>query len=943
MTKFIKIKGAHEHNLKNIDVDLPRDKFIVITGISGSGKSSLAFDTIYAEGQRRYVESLSPYARQFIGKMMKPKVESIEGLSPSIAIEQKAMSHNPRSTVGTTTEIFDYLRLLFARIGVPHCPKCGKKIERQSVDQIVDQVMTLDESTKIMVLAPIIRDRKGSYQKLLEDLLKNGYQRVRIDNEVRDNIGKISLDKNFKHSIEVVIDRLTIKKSIKQRLAESIEQALFLSDGIVYIMVLENGTSRDLIYSEHFACIKCGISFEELAPRNFSFNSPWGSCPECEGLGTKNIFDIDLIVPDKSKSINEGAIRSIGENRDSYYFQMLSAVADHYKINLDLPFDELKKDQINILFYGNDEKIYFELGKNGSMRHAFEREYEGIIPSMERRYRETQSKMSRFFLDRFIRELTCPECKGKRLKPESLGVLIAGKNIIDVTEMQINEIIEYFDNLKLSEREQIIGREIIKEIKSRLTFLLDVGLDYITLNRTSATLSAGEAQRIHLATQIGSNLVGVLYVLDEPSIGLHQRDNERLLNTLERLRNLGNTVIVVEHDHDTILRADHVLDLGPGAGRLGGNIIVNGTPEELLEHPDSITGKFLSEREKIEVPPVRRQPRAWLEIKGAREHNLKNIDVKIPLGVFTAVTGVSGAGKSTLINDILYEALARDINRASTFPGEHTIITGIENIDKVINIDQSPIGRTARSNPATYSKVLDHIRQLLAETKEAKMRGYKPGRFSFNVKGGRCEACEGAGVIKIDLVFLAPVYVPCEVCKGTRFNRETLEIKWNVKNINDILEMTVAEALEFFDSIPKIKKILKTLADVGLDYIHLGQRSPTLSGGEAQRVKLARELSKNSTGQTFYLLDEPTTGLSTYDIKKLLAVLKRLVDKGNSVLIIEHNMDVIKCADWIIDLGPEGGDKGGDLVFEGTPEKIVKDENSYTGKFLKKYLKNSSN
>ncbi len=941
MSKFLKIRGAHEHNLKNIDINLPRDKFIVVTGISGSGKSSLAFDTIYAEGQRRYVESLSPYARQFIGKMMKPKVESIEGLSPSIAIEQKAMSHNPRSTVGTTTEIFDYLRLLYARIGIPHCPKCGKRIERQSVDQIVDQVMELPNDTRIMVMAPIVRDRKGSYQKLFEDLRKKGYQRIRIDGEVRDNVGSISLDKNFKHTIEVVIDGLVIKKEIKQRLSESIEQALFLSEGIVYITILENESSKDLIFSEHFACIECGISFEELAPRNFSFNTPWGSCPECEGLGTKKIFDIDLIVPDKSKSINEGAISSIGENRESYYFQMIDAVAKHYKINLNLPFNELTQDQIDILFYGNDQKIYFELGKNGSMRHAFEREYEGIIPSMERRYRETQSQMSRNFLDRYIRELTCPECNGKRLKPESLAVFINEKNIIDITEMQINEIINFFKALKLSEREQIIGREIIKEINSRLNFLLDVGLDYITLNRASATLSAGEAQRIHLATQIGSNLVGVLYVLDEPSIGLHQRDNERLLNTLERLRDLGNTVVVVEHDHDTILRADHVLDLGPGAGRLGGNVIVNGPPEDLFENPDSLTGQFISGREKIEVPKKRRNSRAWIEIKGAAEHNLKNIDVKIPLGVFTAVTGVSGAGKSTLINDILYEVLAREINRASTFPGKHTIITGIENIDKVINIDQSPIGRTARSNPATYSKALDQIRDLFAETKEAKMRGYKPGRFSFNVKGGRCEACEGAGVIKIDLVFLAPVYVPCEVCKGTRFNRETLEIKWNGKNINDVLEMTVAEALEFFETIPKIKRILKTLSDVGLDYVHLGQRSPTLSGGEAQRVKLARELSKNSTGQTFYLLDEPTTGLSTYDIKKLLAVLKRLVDKGNSILIIEHNLDVIKCADWIIDLGPEGGDKGGNIVAEGVPEEIINVKESYTAKFLKKYLNDS--
>ncbi|MHA1785008.1 MAG: excinuclease ABC subunit UvrA [Candidatus Helarchaeota archaeon] len=936
MSKYIKIRGAREHNLKNIDVDLPRDKFIVITGISGSGKSTLAFDTIFAEGQRRYVESLSPYARQFLGKMMKPKVESIEGLSPSIAIEQKNLSHNPRSTVGTTTEIFDYLRLLYARIGIPHCPKCGKRIERQSVDQIVDQVLKLPVSTKIMIIAPIVRDRKGSYQKLFENLKSKGYQRIRIDGEVRDNLGKIVLDKNFKHSIDVVVDRLVIKNGIKQRLAESIEHALFLSEGIVYINIPDKG---DLIFSEHFACIECGISFEQLAPRNFSFNSPWGSCTECEGLGSKKIFDIKLIVPDPSKSIREGAIVSIGENKDSYYFQMLESVADYYKIDLDVPFHDLTEGQVDIIFYGSNDKINFQLGKEGNMKHSFTREYEGIINSMERRYRETQSQMSRRFLDRFIREQTCPSCKGKRLKPESLAVLIGGKNIIDLTEMQINEIIEFFDNLTFSEREKIIGKEIIKEIKNRLNFLLNVGLDYITLDRNSATLSAGEAQRIHLATQIGSNLVGVLYVLDEPSVGLHQRDNERLLSTLEDLRNLGNTVIVVEHDHDTILRADHVLDLGPGAGRLGGHVVVNGPPNQLLENPESITGRFLSGKEKIEVPKERRTPRAWIEIQGAKEHNLKDIDVKIPLGVFVCVTGVSGAGKSTLINDILYKSLARDINRASVYPGKHTIITGIENIDKVINIDQSPIGRTARSNPATYSKVFDPIRQLFAETKESKMRGYKAGRFSFNVKGGRCEACEGAGVIKIDLVFLAPVYVPCEVCKGTRFNRETLEIKWNGKNISEILEMTVAEALEFFDTIPKIKRILKTLSDVGLDYIHLGQTSPSLSGGEAQRVKLARELSKKSTGQTFYLLDEPTTGLSTYDIKKLLNVLKKLVDKGNTVLIIEHNMDVIKCADWIIDLGPEGGDKGGEVVFEGTPEKIIKKTSSYTGKYLKKYLK----
>jgi len=941
LSKYLKIRGAHEHNLKNIDVDLPRDKFVVVTGISGSGKSSLAFDTIYAEGQRRYVESLSPYARQFIGKMMKPKVESIEGLSPSIAIEQKAMSHNPRSTVGTTTEIYDYLRLLYARVGIPHCPKCGKRIERQSVDQIVDQVLKLPTDTKIMVIAPIIRDRKGSYQKLFEELRKKGYQRLRIDNKIRENVGKISLDKNYKHTIDVINDRLVIKKEIKQRLADSIEQALFLSEGIVYITLIENESTRDLIFSEHFACISCGISFEELAPRNFSFNTPWGSCPECEGLGVKKIVDINLLIPDPSKSINEGGIISFGESRDSYYFQMLKSVGEYYSIDLDLPIKELSQDKLEILLHGSEDNIDFTLGRDGQMKHAFNRKYEGVVPGMMRRYRETQSQASRNYAERFMRELQCQECNGQRLKPESLAVLINNKNIINITEMQINEIIEFFNSLSLTEREQIIGKEIIKEINSRLKFLLDVGLDYITLNRASATLSAGEAQRIHLATQIGSNLVGVLYVLDEPSIGLHQRDNERLLNTLERLRDLGNTVIVVEHDHDTILRADHVLDLGPGAGTRGGNLIVSGPPEELLEHPDSLTGRFLSERDKIEVPKKRRLSRAWIEIKGAAEHNLKGIDVKIPLGVFTAITGVSGAGKSTLINDILYNVMAREINRANTYPGKHTIVTGLENIDKVINIDQSPIGRTARSNPATYSKVLDHIRSIFAETKEAKIRGYKPGRFSFNVKGGRCEACEGGGVIKIDLVFLAPVYVPCEVCKGTRFNRETLEIKWNGKNINDVLEMTVAEALEFFDAIPKIKRILKTLSDVGLDYVHLGQRSPTLSGGEAQRVKLARELSKRSTGQTFYLLDEPTTGLSTFDIKKLLNVLNRLVSKGNSILIIEHNMDVIKCADWIIDLGPEGGDKGGNLVGEGVPEDIIKIQNSYTGKFLKKYLTNS--
>ncbi|MFX0133645.1 MAG: excinuclease ABC subunit UvrA [Candidatus Hodarchaeota archaeon] len=940
MVKNIFVKGAREHNLKNIDVEIPRNKLVVITGISGSGKSSLAFDTIYAEGQRRYVESLSAYARQFLGKMMKPDVEYIEGLSPAIAIQQRPLSHNPRSTVGTVTEIYDYLRLLFARIGIPHCHKCGKPIKRQTVQEIVDQILDLPEQAKIMVLAPVIRGRKGIYQKLFTDLKKKGFVRVKVDDSIYNLDEQIPLDKYKKHNIDVIVDRLVIKPKIKKILTDSIETALNLADKIVKIEILEEETSKELIFSQHFACLNCNLSFEVLEPRNFSFNSPFGSCPVCEGLGSRMEIDEDLLIPDKSISIYDGAIAALGEYRDNYFFQMLDCVADHYNFSLDTPYQDLDEKYQKIILYGSKESINFKL--EGNMTHEYRRRFEGIINSMERRYRETKSDWSREYHMKFMTNRICPECNGKRLKPESLAVLINNKSIMDVCELSCTQLLDFIENLKLTEREKIISKEVLKEINQRLEFLKNVGLTYLTLDRASGTLSAGESQRIHLATQIGSNLVGVLYVLDEPSIGLHQRDNKRLLETLLKLRDLGNTILVVEHDHETILTADHVIDLGPGAGEHGGTIVASGPPEVIMESKNSLTGKFLSGKEKIDVPKLRREPKGWIEIKGAQEHNLKNINVKIPLGTFICITGVSGAGKSTLVNEILYKVLAKKINRSSVIPGKHSKITGIEQIDKINLCDQSPIGRTPRSNPGTYTKVFDDIRALFAKTPEAKGRNYKPGRFSFNVRGGRCEACQGYGLVRIDMFFLPPVYVPCEICKGARFNRQTLEIKYKGKTIEDVLNMSVEEGLKFFENIPKIKRKLQMLYDVGLGYIKIGQSSPTLSGGEAQRIKLARELSKKSTGNTFYILDEPTTGLSTYDIKKLLNVLQRLIEKGecNTVLVIEHNMDVIKCADYIIDLGPEGGEKGGEIVAEGPPEKIIKNGDSYTGEFLKEYLNN---
>ncbi|MHA1378652.1 MAG: excinuclease ABC subunit UvrA [Candidatus Helarchaeota archaeon] len=939
MTKNIFVKGAREHNLKNIDVEIPRDKLVVITGISGSGKSSLAFDTIYAEGQRRYVESLSAYARQFLGKMMKPDVEYIDGLSPAIAIQQRPLSHNPRSTVGTVTEIYDYLRLLYARIGKPHCHRCGKPIERQTVQEIVDQVLDLPKETKIMVLAPIIRGRKGTYQKLFADLKKKGFIRVKVDDSIYNLDEKIPMDKYKKHNIDVIVDRLVIKSGIKKILTDSIETALNLAEKIVKIEIVDKNKPNELMFSQHFACLNCNISFDELEPRNFSFNNPFGSCPVCEGLGSKMEVDEDLLIPDKSLSISNGAISPYGEYRDNWYFKMLESLSNHYHFSLDTPFQDLDENIQDIILYGSRDTINFKVDGENSM-YEFNKQYEGVVNNIERRYRETKSDYSRQYYLKFMTNKLCKACNGKRLKPESLSVYINDKSIMDVCELSIEQVLEFIDNLKLNERETIISKEVIKEIKQRLQFLKNVGLTYLTLEREAGSLSAGEAQRIHLATQIGSNLVGVLYVLDEPSIGLHQRDNKRLLNTLIKLRDLGNTILVVEHDHETILTADHIIDLGPGAGEHGGNIVFSGTPRDLLECKESITGKYISGKEKIEIPKIRREPKGWIEIIGAKEHNLKNINVKIPLGTFTCITGVSGAGKSTLINEILFKALAKKINRASAKPGKHDKIKGITQIDKLNLCDQSPIGRTPRSNPGTYTKVFDDIRNLFAKTPEAKSRNYKPGRFSFNVRGGRCEACQGNGMVRIDMFFLPPVYVPCDICKGARFNRQTLEVKYKGKTIENVLNMTVEEGLKFFENIPRIKRKLQMLSDVGLGYVAIGQSSPTLSGGEAQRIKLARELSKKATGNTLYILDEPTTGLSTYDIKKLLNVLQRLIEKGerNTVVVIEHNLDVIKSADYIIDLGPEGGENGGEIVAQGTPEQIIKNEKSYTGNFLKKVL-----
>lgn len=939
--KVIKIQGARVHNLKNIDIELPRDKFIVMTGLSGSGKSSLAFDTIYAEGQRRYMESLSSYARMFLGQMDKPDVDYIEGLSPAVSIDQKTTSRNPRSTVGTVTEIYDYLRLLFARVGTPHCPKCGKPISQQTVEQMVDQIMAYPERTKIQVMAPVARGKKGEYQKTFEQLKKSGYVRVRVDGEMRELEEEIKLEKNKKHNIEVVIDRIILKEGIEGRLADSLETALKLTEGLVLIDVMEH---EELLLSSNFACIDCGISVGEINPRMFSFNNPYGACPACDGLGSKMELDLNLVIPDETLSINGGALAPWSKGGISnYYAMLLGALAERYGFSLDTPWNELSEEHRKLVLYGAsvDEKFHFNYINLFGEEKVHTGKYEGVIPNLERRYRDSTSDWVREEIETFMTENACVVCKGRRLKPEVLAVKINGYNIAEVTDMTILEAADFFEHLELTERQQLIGHQILKEIKARLNFLVNVGLDYLTLSRAAGTLSGGEAQRIRLATQIGSGLVGVLYVLDEPSIGLHQRDNARLIESLERLRNLGNTLIVVEHDEDTMYAADYIVDIGPGAGLEGGQVVAAGTLDEIKANPDSITGLYLSGRRQIPIPPVRRTPDKdkWLTIKGAAENNLKNIDVKIPLGVFTCVTGVSGSGKSSLINEILYKALTRSLYKnAKMHPGKHKAIQGVEHIDKIINIDQSPIGRTPRSNPATYTGVFDAIRELFAQTQDAKMRGYKAGRFSFNVKGGRCEACGGDGIIKIEMHFLSDVYVPCEVCKGKRYNRETLDVHYKGKNIADVLDMTVNQAVEFFEAIPKIHRKLKTLQDVGLGYVKLGQPATTLSGGEAQRVKLATELSRRSTGKTLYILDEPTTGLHIADIHKLLEVLNRLVAEGDSVLVIEHNMDVIKSADYIIDLGPEGGKGGGRIVATGTPEEVIQVEASYTGQFLKKFM-----
>ncbi|NLP14178.1 MAG: excinuclease ABC subunit UvrA [Clostridium sp.] len=933
------VKGAREHNLKNIDIEIPRDKFVVITGISGSGKSSLAFDTIYAEGQRRYIESLSAYARQFLGQMEKPDVDYINGLSPAISIDQKTTSRNPRSTVGTVTEIYDYLRLLYARIGIPHCYSCGKEISQQTVDQMVDKIMGLEEGTRIQLLAPVVRGRKGEYHKLIEDVKKSGYVRVRVDGEVMDVNEPITLEKNKKHNIEIVVDRLVVRPDIQKRLADSIETVLHLSSGVLIVDVVGK---EELLFSQNFACSECGISIEELTPRMFSFNNPYGACPICSGLGSLLKISVDLVIPDRRMSLAEGAI-SVGgwniSNGDGYARMYINALAKHYKFSLDTPVEKLPPEIVDIILYGNNgEKIRIDYEREYG-KGSFMTSFEGVINSMERRYKETHSESMKQYYEGYMSNNPCPECGGARLKKESLAVTVGDRNIYEISTIPVSELKQFFDNLKLTERQKLIARQILKEINARLGFLVDVGLDYLTLSRAAGTLSGGEAQRIRLATQIGSGLMGVVYILDEPSIGLHQRDNDKLLATLKKMRDLGNTLLVVEHDEDTMYASDYIIDLGPGAGSHGGEIVAKGTVEEIKQNPNSITGQYLSGIKRIEIPQKRRQPNGkWLEVIGARENNLKNIDVKIPLGVFTCVTGVSGSGKSSLVNEILYKKLANDLNRARQVPGDHDNIVGVENLDKVINIDQSPIGRTPRSNPGTYTGVFDIIREIFASTTEAKMKGYKPGRFSFNVKGGRCEACQGDGIIKIEMHFLPDVYVPCEVCKGKRYNRETLEVRYKGKNIADVLNMTVENALEYFKNLPRIKNKIQTLYDVGLGYIKLGQASTTLSGGEAQRVKLATELSKRSTGRTMYILDEPTTGLHIADVHRLITILHRLVDAGNSVLVIEHNLDVIKTADYIIDLGPEGGNKGGMIIAQGTPGEIIKVEESYTGQFLKNML-----
>ena len=940
MNDKIVIKGAKEHNLKSINLEIPRDKLVVITGLSGSGKSSLAFDTLYAEGQRRYVESLSSYARQFLGLMEKPDVELIEGLSPAISIDQKTTSRNPRSTVGTVTEIYDYIRLLYARIGVPYCPKCGKKIEKQTIDQIVDSVMKLDYGTKIQVLSPIIRGRKGEFTKILENFQKEGFVRVRIDEEIYDLTDDIILDRKKKHNVDIIVDRLIIKDDIRSRLTESIEIAMKNANNLVKIDII-GGDEK--LFSGNYACPDCDISFEELSPRMFSFNNPFGACSSCTGIGYLMKMDEDLIIPDKNKTLYDGvkafgsSVMKRGDTMAKMYFE---SIAKHYGIKIkDVPIKKLPRDFLNKILYGTgDEKIDFEYTSSAGIR-KFTAPFEGVIPTLERRHNETKSQGMRAFYEMYMSDSPCPECHGARLKKESLSVKVGDKNINELTCMSINNIKNYLNSLELGRQDKMIADQILKELNKRLQFLIDVGLEYLTLSRSASTLSGGEAQRIRLATQIGSGLTGVLYILDEPSIGLHQRDNDKLLATLKHLRDLGNTVLVVEHDEDTMYVADQIIDIGPGAGVHGGNVIAQGTAEEIKLISESITGQYLSGRKQIPVPKKRRKANGkYIEVKGAVEHNLKNINVKFPLGQFICVTGVSGSGKSTLINEILYKTVARDLNGSNEKPGKCKEVKGLENIDKIINIDQSPIGRTPRSNPATYTGVFDIIRDIFAGTNEAKMRGYEKGRFSFNVQGGRCEACNGDGILKIEMHFLPDIYVPCEVCKGKRYNKETLEVKYKGKNISDVLDMTVEEALEFFKNIPRIKDKIQTLYDVGLGYIKLGQPSTTLSGGEAQRIKLATELSKRATGKTLYILDEPTTGLHIADVHRLVEILQRLVDSGNSIIVIEHNLDLIKTADYIIDLGPEGGDKGGNIIAVGTPEHIIKNDQSYTGKFLKKYL-----
>ena len=937
--QYIKIRGANENNLKNIDVDIPRNELVVLTGLSGSGKSSLAFDTIYAEGQRRYMESLSSYARQFLGQMEKPDVESIEGLSPAISIDQKSTNHNPRSTVGTVTEIYDYFRLLYARVGIPHCPKCGREIAKQSVDQMVDQIMALPERTKIQLLAPVVRGRKGTHAKLFERAKKSGYVRVRVDGNMYELSEEIALDKNVKHNIEIIVDRLVIKPGIEKRLTDSVENVLELAEGLLVVDVIDG---ESLNFSQSFSCPVCEISIDEIEPRSFSFNNPFGACPECFGLGYKMEFSEELMIPDPSLSINQGAIAVLGwqscTDKSSFTRAILDALCKEYHFDLDTPFEDYPKEIHDVLIYGTDGKevkVYYK-GQRGEGIYPVA--FEGLIKNVERRYRETGSQTMKAEYETFMNITPCSACKGQRLKPGALAVTVGDKNISEVTTLSIERLQKFLDELQLTETQQLIGNQILKEIKARISFLMDVGLDYLTLARATGTLSGGEAQRIRLATQIGSGLVGVAYILDEPSIGLHQRDNDKLLATLKHLRDLGNSLIVVEHDEDTMLAADYIVDIGPGAGEHGGQVVAVGNAQEIMKNPNSVTGAYLSGKIRIPVPTERKKPTGYLKVVGAQENNLKNIDVKFPLGVMTCVTGVSGSGKSSLVNQILYKRLARDLNRARTIPGKHKRIEGLEQVDKVINIDQSPIGRTPRSNPATYTGVFDLIRDLFAGTPDAKARGYKKGRFSFNVKGGRCEACAGDGILKIEMHFLPDVYVPCEVCGGKRYNRETLEVRYKGKSIYDVLNMTVEEAVDFFENVPSIRRKMETLRDVGLSYIRLGQPSTELSGGEAQRIKLATELSKRSTGKTVYILDEPTTGLHFADVHKLTEILRRLSGDGNTVIVIEHNLDVIKTADYIIDIGPEGGDRGGTVVASGTPEEVAKNPDSYTGKYIASIL-----